>query len=242
MIHELLHAMGLVPSCAPHYDGTGHVSDSPADMMAPFLNLDQVPILDVNRDDYFHAGIPNCFDLSNSRFLEGAGFDLNVTIVGTGGGQGSVEGQGAGGATNDFVCSSTCTTSYDSGAAVGLELTATPAPGSVFAGWQGACTGKGSCVLSLTQSQAVTAVFGKPPPPAALAVSVVGKGRVTSRPAGIACPGRCTGTFALKSVVRLTAVAAKGWRFAGWTGSCSGRGACSYVATRAARVRATFTR
>src|SRR5437016_2898371 len=50
-LHELIHAMGFIPSCAPHSQW-GHVSDSPDDLMAPYMSL-RVPTLDVNHDDYF---------------------------------------------------------------------------------------------------------------------------------------------------------------------------------------------
>src|SRR3984957_10838367 len=40
-----------------------------------------------------------------------------------------------------------------------LTLTATPSSGFVFAGWEGACTGTGSCQLTMTQPMSVTAQF-----------------------------------------------------------------------------------
>ncbi|HUP17606.1 MAG TPA: hypothetical protein VM848_16355 [Acidimicrobiia bacterium] len=40
-----------------------------------------------------------------------------------------------------------------------VNLTATSASGSTFAGWSRACTGTGSCSVSLTAVQAVTATF-----------------------------------------------------------------------------------
>jgi hypothetical protein len=73
-----------------------------------------------------------------------------------------------------------------------------------------------------------------------VSVQVAGKGRVTSAPAGIGCPGRCSHTFAA-GAVRLTAKPAHGWRFTGWNGSCSGRGSCVVSAARNV-VRARFAR
>jgi hypothetical protein len=46
---------------------------------------------------------------------------------------------------------------YASGTAV--TLTATPAAGSTFTGWSGACTGTGSCVVTMNSNKAVTATF-----------------------------------------------------------------------------------
>ncbi|HEY0995102.1 MAG TPA: Ig-like domain-containing protein [Gemmatimonadaceae bacterium] len=40
-----------------------------------------------------------------------------------------------------------------------VTLTATPATGSTFAGWSGACTGTGSCVVVMNSDRAVTATF-----------------------------------------------------------------------------------
>lgn len=47
--------------------------------------------------------------------------------------------------------------SYPTGTVV--TLTATANPGSIFAGWSGACSGTGSCVLTMNADKAVTATF-----------------------------------------------------------------------------------
>ncbi len=76
-IHELMHALGFVPTCAPHFTLSGHVSDSPTDLLyagdQPWDTAHMV--LDYGRDDYFQANIPGCLDLSHSAFLDG-GTDL----------------------------------------------------------------------------------------------------------------------------------------------------------------------
>jgi DNA-binding beta-propeller fold protein YncE len=78
---------------------------------------------------------------------------LAVTLNGTG--SGSVAGSG-------IACPGTCASSYTSGTAV--SLTATPAAGSTFVGWSGACSGTGACNLTMTTNQAVTATFEKARP------------------------------------------------------------------------------
>jgi hypothetical protein len=135
-------------------------------------------------------------------------------------------------------CSDTCTADFDRGQVV--RLAAAPDPGSRFLGWGGPCSGRGDCVLTADAEPAVTASFGR----AAyrLRVRVSGGGRVTSRPAGISCGRRCSALFRAEASVRLRPTAAAGWRFAGWSGACRGRGACVVRATADRSVRATFRR
>jgi Bacterial Ig-like domain (group 3)/Divergent InlB B-repeat domain len=69
-----------------------------------------------------------------------------------------------------------------------------------------------------------------------------GSGTVTSGPAGINCGSTCSAHFAMGSSVTLTAAAAAGSRFAGWSGGgCSGVGTCSLTALSVdENVKATF--
>jgi hypothetical protein len=55
-----------------------------------------------------------------------------------------------------------------------------------------------------------------------LAVSGSGRGKVTSSPAGLACPGACSLEFQRGTLVALTATPDRGSRFAAWTGACTG--------------------
>ena len=54
-------------------------------------------------------------------------------------------------------CPSMCTVNYSSGTPV--MLTATPAGGATFNGWGGACSGNGSCLLTMNSIESVTAMF-----------------------------------------------------------------------------------
>jgi Divergent InlB B-repeat domain len=55
-------------------------------------------------------------------------------------------------------CGTTCTHAYDQDTLV--TLTATPASGTTFAGWSGgACSGTGTCMLTISADQTVTATF-----------------------------------------------------------------------------------
>jgi hypothetical protein len=93
LLHELVHSLGYVPSCAPHA-ASQHVTDSPYDLMwgggSPWASLPDMQ-LDVGHDDYFEAHIPDCPDLSGSRFLEGGGARLGVTVTHREGAGGSVD-------------------------------------------------------------------------------------------------------------------------------------------------------
>jgi beta-galactosidase len=68
-----------------------------------------------------------------------------------------------------------------------------------------------------------------------------GVGTVTSTPAGIACGSTCSASYASGTSVTLTAAAASGSTFGGWSGACGGTSSICTVAMSAARsVTATF--
>jgi lysozyme len=60
-------------------------------------------------------------------------------------------------------CGTMCSATFDPGATV--TLTATPNPGFELAGWSGACSGTGSCTVTMDGDRAVTATFGDAVPP-----------------------------------------------------------------------------
>ena len=150
ILHELMHTIGFVPTCARHFVGAGHVSDSPTDLMYQGP-LDWHPsVLDVGHDDYFDAGIANCPDLSTSPWLAG-GRKLPVTVAVKG--PGSVTSVPAG-----VACPKRCKTTVESGA--GIVLRARPKSRARFVGWSGSCRGRALCSLVvLTSGARVTATF-----------------------------------------------------------------------------------
>ena len=77
-------------------------------------------------------------------------FQLTVSLAGSG--KGTVTSSPAG-----INCGSSCSANFNSGTSV--SLTASPAAGSSFAGWSGACTGTGACSVSLSAATSVTATF-----------------------------------------------------------------------------------
>ena len=62
---------------------------------------------------------------------------------------------------SNIDCQTACSSSYRSGTEV--TLTATPQSGYVFAGWSGACSGTGSCVVTMSMAENVTATFAPAP-------------------------------------------------------------------------------
>jgi PKD repeat protein len=137
-----------------------------------------------------------------------------------------------------FACDSGCLGSFDAGTVV--TLTATPGPGSVFAGWSGDCSGTGSCQLTMDGARSVTATFV----PGSFAMTVskqgTGSGQVSSSPVGIGCGSGCQAGFDAGTVVSLSATPDAGSVFAGWSGDCSGTGSCQVTMSQARSVTATL--
>ncbi len=85
----------------------------------------------------------------------------NLTVTRGGAGSGTVSSAPAG-----ISCGATCNASFPLGTAV--TLTASPDTGASFSGWSGACSGTGTCLVTMSADQAVTATFAStpaPPPP-----------------------------------------------------------------------------
>ncbi|GAA1934834.1 hypothetical protein GCM10009815_31860 [Nocardioides marmoribigeumensis] len=149
-------------------------------------------------------------------------------------GSGSVTSSPAG-----ISCGATCTASFAGGSTV--TLTPTAAAGWVFSGWTGACTGAGSCSVTMSTDRTVGATFVQSH---TLTVTKAGSGSgsVTSSPAGISCGATCAKAFPAGTQVTLTAAPAAGSTFTGWSGGgCSGTSTCVVTMTGDTSVTATFT-
>ncbi|MGC9046815.1 MAG: InlB B-repeat-containing protein [Minisyncoccia bacterium] len=81
-----------------------------------------------------------------------------LTVNKTGTGLGTVTSNPIG-----INCGSDCAENYASGVVV--TLSAAPASGSEFAGWSGACSGTGNCVVTMTEAKSITAAFNTTAPP-----------------------------------------------------------------------------
>ncbi len=100
---------------------------------------------------------------------------------------------------------------YDQGAQV--TLTATPDAGWKFVEWQGAISDTANPVtVTIDSNMVITGLFNSLAPQVHLNVSVNGLGHVAVDPDSI------LGTYDVNTMVHLTATAALGWEFSGWSG------------------------
>lgn len=175
-------------------------------------------------------------DTGNNRvqkFSYSPAFNRALTIAKTG--NGTITSDPAG-----IDCGATCSASFTNGSSV--TLTATPATGFRFSGWGGACNGTGKCVLTMDAAKNATATFvdSQSPTDYQLTVSKSGNGTVVSAPDGINCGTNCSASFTNGTSVTLSATPADGNRFSGWSGACTGTGACVVTMDSAKSVTASF--
>lgn len=156
-----------------------------------------------------------------------------LEVTKSGNGSGTVTSSPAG-----ISCGADCEQSYESGKSI--ALTASPAAGSEFKGWSGACGGTGSCVISMSAAESVDAEFALQRHQLSVTKSGTGFGTVTSSPAGINCPTDCEESYEQGTKVTLSPTPAAGSEFKGWSGACSGTGACEVTMSAARSVGAEF--
>ena len=166
----------------------------------------------------------------------GGGGSFTLTAVKAGTGSGTVTSAPVG-----ISCGADCSEVYVSGTTV--TLTPRAGRGSTFTGWSGACSGTGSCVVTMSAAQTATATFSKTTTGTftlTVAKAGSGSGTVSSNPAGIKCGADCAQAYASGTMVTLTARAGRGSTFTGWSGACSGTGPCVVTMSAAKTVTATF--
>jgi hypothetical protein len=122
------------------------------------------------------------------------------------------------------------------------SFTVTPNSGYAIAsvtGCGGTLSGSTYTTGPISANCAVSATFGSLSLNN-LTVTRSGNGTVKSTPAGIDCGPVCESSYTGGTSVTLTASPASGWSFQGWSGACTGTGACTVMMNAAVSVTATF--
>ncbi len=144
-------------------------------------------------------------------------------------------------AGNLHTCPSDCSADYPDGTQ--LLLFVTPASDAMFTGWSGdGCSGTAfTCTVTMDQARTITATFVKM---FALTVHRAGEGFGTIDqivPCDIQTHADCSAGVETGHQLHLSATAALGSTFTGWSGGgCSGTGTCSFTATADVTLTATF--
>jgi len=131
-----------------------------------------------------------------------------------------------GGATNPAVGVHT----YNRGTVV--SVTAIPAAGYAFDHWSGACTGSGTCRITMNADKSVTAHF------TVIHDLTIG---VSPTEGGTTNPAVGVHSYAEGTVVNVTAAPADGYAFDHWSGDCTGTGDCQVTMDDDQSVTAYFT-
>ena len=143
----------------------------------------------------------------------------------------------------DVTCSSSGPTDFSQNASV--TLTATPSAGNTFTGWSSPdagfnCPDTGTCTVTMDVARTVVANFAGTSFQLSVSETGLGTGTVTSSPSGIDCGATCSAFFAQNSAVTLTPTPGPNSAFNGWSGACSGTGACVITMDAARTVTADF--
>jgi len=112
-----------------------------------------------------------------------------------------------------------------------VTVATTTNTGYQFTGWSGACMGTGPCSVTMTADRSVTANLALVQYTLTTATSPSGAGTVTP----------ATGNkYNYGTQVSVTATGNAGYEFTGWSGACTGTGACSVTMNGDKSVTASF--
>ncbi|MSX01618.1 MAG: hypothetical protein F2813_00480 [Actinobacteria bacterium] len=202
-------------------DGAGVLVGEPDALIGPnaALGVKQRPRVDFNQATCSYLSTYNApvgdptitsWELFSSVIPAADPCQYALTVAKSGAGSGTIAGGG-------IDCGSTCSSEETAGSEV--TLAATASSGSQFDGWSGACSGTGSCTVSMTEARSVTAGFSSTTPPAPppsnefVLSRVVANSSTLQSVIAVSSPGTATqyGTFnyssAARSAKRLTACA-----------------------------------
>jgi serine protease len=157
-----------------------------------------------------------------------------LTVNKTGSGSGTVTSN-----PNGIDCGSICSHSFYYNTLV--ALTATPATGSTFTGWTGACSGTSTCQVRMTEARSVSAEFTLNTYRLDVSATGNGSGTITSDTDEINCGTTCSASFDYNTQVTLTATPGTESTFSGWSGDCKGTEPCKVTIGLINSVSAEFT-
>lgn len=143
---------------------------------------------------------------------------------------------------NGIDCGNECEAGFNANTEV--ALTPTPAAGSRFDGWGGACTGTDvPCQVRMSEAREVIARFEGETAEVAVTLEGGGAGNVSSTPAGIDCGTSCSSRFPVGEALRLDAAPGPRATFFGWGGNCAAAGTnprCEITPTARRQLTARF--
>ncbi|MDQ8042944.1 MAG: hypothetical protein AAGC49_14935, partial [Brevundimonas sp.] len=179
--------------------GTSCVTPVPQGTLVTLTAVPDANSVFVDWSGSCHGSVPTCTvtlatALNVTANFRGAPRAVTVTKEGTGSGR-------VNGTLID--CGPTCAATVPHGTRV--TMTPTAAPGSHFAGWSGACTGTGSCAVTVAGDTSLVATFTLDPVALTVATPDAGTGTVTGSVDGTDCDQDCSGSYPPGTVVTLTA-------------------------------------
>jgi uncharacterized repeat protein (TIGR01451 family) len=144
----------------------------------------------------------------------------------------------------EIDCGSTCSAKFLSGTQVFLDVAGADI-GDFFISWGGACAGNGSCTVTMSGDETVTANFAKGN---ILSVTLAGSGGGIVEDQGASffvCTstnGDCSPSLLPGSTIAIQAIPSGNSTFGGWSGACSGTDPnnCTITMSSNQNVTATF--
>lgn len=141
--------------------------------------------------------------------------------------------------SGDFASTTSCGSTLPAGGRCTIEVTFSPTAAGQRSGQLTIADNTPDSPRSIALTGTATAGAG---PTLTVTRAGSGSGTVTSDPVGIVCGPDCSEAFAAGQPVTLAAAPEPGSTFVGWSGACTGTGACQVTLNGPTTVTATFAR